>query len=116
MVEIPQCSSSLLDKVIDLPVVMRLQVPDMVQTVPNTWSSQVQFLDQVALPVVCKTEVQTVQIPVEFTQAQFLDRVYLPAMTGAGMVLTAQKTVESPQLALDFGQGCRRARVGRRGV
>ena len=36
------------------------------------------------------------------------------ATTGAGM--TAQKTVESPQLALTFGQGCRRARVGRRGV
>ena len=57
--------------------------------------------------------VQTMQIPVEFTQVQFLDRVYLPATTGAGMVLTAQKTVESPQLALTFGQGCRRARVGR---
>ena len=26
------------------------------------------------------------------------------------------ETVESPQLALTFGQGCRRARVGRRGV
>ena len=64
------------------------------------------------LPVVCKTEVQTVQNPVEFTQVHFLDRVYMPATTGAGMVLTAQKTVESPQLALTFGQGCRRARVG----
>ena len=63
-VEFPQCSSSLLDKVIDMPVDMRLQVPDMVQTVPKTWSSQVQFLDHVALPVVCKTEVQTVQKPV----------------------------------------------------
>ena len=63
-VEIPQCSSSLLDKVIDMPVDMRLQVPVMVQTVPKTWSSQVQFLDHVALPVVCKTEVQTVQKPV----------------------------------------------------
>ena len=30
-----------------MPVDMRLQVPDMVQTVPKTWSSQVQFLDQV---------------------------------------------------------------------
>ena len=47
-VEIPQCSSSLLDKVIDMPVDMRLQVPDMVLTVPKTWNSQVQFLDQVA--------------------------------------------------------------------
>ena len=44
MVEIPQCSSSLLDKVIDMPVDMRFQLPDMVQTVPNSWSSQVQFL------------------------------------------------------------------------
>ena len=90
-VEIPHCSSSLLDKVIDMPVDMRLQVPDMVQTVPKTWSSQVQFLDQVALPVVCKTEVQILQIPVEFTHVQFLDRVCMPATTGAEMVLTAQK-------------------------
>ena len=28
------------------------------------------------------------------------------------MVETVLKTVESPQLALNFGQGCRRARVG----
>ena len=28
------------------------------------------------------------------------------ATTGAGMVLTAQKIVESPQLALTLGQGC----------
>ena len=99
-----------------MPVDMRLQVPDLVQTVSKTWSSQEQFLDHVALPVVCKTEVQTVQKPVEFAQVQFLDRVYMPATTGAGMVLTAQKTVESPQLALTFGQGCRRVRAGRRGV
>ena len=39
-----------------MSVDMRLQVPPMVQTVPKTWSSQVQFLDHVALPVVCKTE------------------------------------------------------------
>ena len=62
-VEILHCSSSLLDKVIDMPVDMRLQVPDMVQTVPKTWSSQVQFVE----------------------------RVCMPATTGAGMVLTAQK-------------------------
>ena len=121
-VEIPQCSSSLLDKVIDMPVDMRLQVPYMVQTVPQKWSSQVQFLDHVALPVVCKTEVQTVQKPVEFAQVQFLDRVYMLATTGAGMVLTAQKTVESPQLALTFRTrlltcplACRHGAAHRRG-
>ena len=78
-VEIPQCSSSLLKKVIDMPVDMRLQVPHIVQTA---------------------------QKPVEFAQVQFLGGVCMPATTGAGMVLTAQKTAEPPQLALTFGQGC----------
>ena len=55
---------------------------------------------------------------VEFTQVQFLNLVLCPSLCNDRCWdgPDSAETVESPQLALTFGQGCRRARVGRRGV